>query len=51
MNLYHCKHCGKTVKRNSDKVWVKSYCEKSGKTVHLVKTVLEKRERESHHRN
>ena len=36
MAKYHCKHCGKTVERDSDKQWVKSYCDATGKTVHLV---------------
>ena len=35
--LYQCRHCGKIVKRKSDKAWVKSWCEKTGKTVHLMR--------------
>lgn len=35
LNKYYCKHCGKTVKRDSDKQWVKSYCDVAEKTVHL----------------
>jgi transposase-like protein len=34
---YHCKHCGKTVVRKSDKRWIKSICETTGKTVRLQK--------------
>jgi hypothetical protein len=34
---YYCKHCKKTVSRNSKKAWVKSYCEEYGKTVHLIR--------------
>jgi len=34
---YHCKHCGQTVKRQSEKKWIKSYCEKTGKNVRLQK--------------
>lgn len=36
-NKYHCKHCGKVVERDSDKAWIKSYCDKTGKNVHLIK--------------
>lgn len=38
--MYRCKHCGKTVKRNSDKRWVKSFCTTIGKTVHLMRIDL-----------
>jgi ribosomal protein L37AE/L43A len=41
MAKYYCKHCGKTLKRDSTKKWVKSYCSKSGKDVHLMKVVDE----------
>lgn len=37
MNKYTCRHCGKTMERDSKKQWVKSYCEMKGKTVHLVR--------------
>jgi len=37
MNNYKCKHCGGIFKRNSNKKWIKSYCENSGKNVHLIK--------------
>ncbi len=33
---YHCKHCGKTVKRKPGKAWIKSYCDKTGKMVRLM---------------
>lgn len=36
---YHCKHCGKTVQRESAKQWIKSICGATGKTVHLLKVV------------
>jgi ribosomal protein L37AE/L43A len=34
--LYKCKHCKKTIERESNKFWIKSYCEETGKTVHLI---------------
>lgn len=34
---YRCKHCGKVVERDSDKKWVKSYCDTTDRTVHLVR--------------
>jgi len=37
---YYCKHCGKTVYRDSDKKWVKSYCSFANKKVHLIKINL-----------
>lgn len=37
MSEYRCVHCGKTMHRDSLKAWVKSFCEKSGYTVHLQK--------------
>lgn len=33
--LYRCAHCKETVERDSTKKWVKSYCDKTGKNVHL----------------
>ena len=36
-NKYRCKHCKKIVSRESEKQWVKSYCEQTGKNVHLMK--------------
>lgn len=32
---YRCKHCGKTVKRESVKRWITSYCAATGKVVRL----------------
>lgn len=32
---YRCKHCKKIVDRDSKKKWIKSYCDETGKTVHL----------------
>lgn len=32
---YRCVHCGKKVRRESAKQWVKSYCDDTGRTVHL----------------
>jgi phage FluMu protein Com len=37
MNKYRCAHCHKVVKRQSFKAWIKSYCDATGRTVHLVK--------------
>lgn len=34
---YRCKHCGQTVMRSSDKAWIPSWCERTGKTTHLVR--------------
>lgn len=33
---YQCRHCGKVVMRESDKAWIKSLCEKTGKIVRLT---------------
>jgi len=35
MAQYRCKHCKKIVERKSDKAWIKSYCDQSGRWVHL----------------
>lgn len=32
---YRCVHCGKVVMRASTKRWVKSWCEATGREVHL----------------
>ena len=37
MTTYFCRHCGATVKRDSDKAWMKSYCSIIGKTVRIVR--------------
>lgn len=34
---YHCKHCGRTVIRDSEKAWIKSYCDDTGRWVHLMR--------------
>jgi len=46
MNRYRCKHCGKIVKREGSKRWVKSYCENTQQFVHLtiIKTVVSPKE-------
>jgi len=36
MNEYKCLHCGKIMKYDTDKKWIKSFCEKANKTVHLM---------------
>lgn len=36
-NKYRCPHCGKVEIRECSKAWVKSYCDKTGKTVHMQK--------------
>jgi hypothetical protein len=41
MSEYRCKHCRKVVERDSDKMWIKSLCEETGKIVHLIKSKLE----------
>ena len=37
MNNYRCKHCNKIVQRDSAKAWIKSYCDETGKDVHLMR--------------
>ena len=32
---YRCKHCKKIVTRESDKQWIKSYCDDTDRYVHL----------------
>lgn len=34
---YHCKHCGKTLLRDSNKQWLTSYCETTGKLTRLMR--------------
>jgi len=36
MNLYRCKHCKKLIKRDSNKKWIKSWCVKTDKDVHIT---------------
>ena len=40
-SVYHCVHCGKKVERHSDKHWIKSYCEETGKNSRLILVKLE----------
>ncbi len=39
---YRCKHCREVVIRLSDKTWIKSWCDRTGKSVHLMR-VMERR--------
>jgi ribosomal protein L37AE/L43A len=34
-NKYKCNHCGKIVKRKSEKRWIESYCDYMEKTTRL----------------
>ena len=34
-NKYQCVHCDKVTDRESDKKWIKSYCEETGKNTRL----------------
>ena len=36
INLYRCKHCGKTVEREGAKQWRKSFCEATGKNARIM---------------
>ena len=35
--MYRCKHCEKRVFRDSDKAWIKSYCDDTGKWTRLMR--------------
>lgn len=35
LNKYECPYCKTITERQSDKKWIKSYCEKTGKNVRL----------------
>ena len=37
VNKYKCVHCKKIVERESDKQWIKSYCDEVDKKVRLQK--------------
>lgn len=37
MSKYKCKWCKKIEERDSDKVWIESYCEETGLMVHIYK--------------
>ncbi len=39
MARYRCKHCKKIVKRKSTKQWIKSWCDNTGRYVHLMRVV------------
>lgn len=36
-NKYYCKHCGKTFIRDSEKAWIKSWCDTTHKEVRIIK--------------
>ncbi len=35
MNYYKCKHCGVILERDSDKQWIKSYCDQTGRNTRI----------------
>jgi len=35
MAKYRCVHCGRVVERASQKAWIPSYCDRTGRYVHL----------------
>jgi hypothetical protein len=37
VSQYRCKHCGRVVKRESNKAWIKSWCDKTQRNVHLIR--------------
>lgn len=37
LTKYKCPYCGAILYRDSDKKWIDSFCEKSGKTVRIIK--------------
>jgi len=39
MSQYRCAHCGKVVERDSDKAWIKSWCEETQRNVHLIRVI------------
>lgn len=48
-NKYYCKHCKKTVVRDSEKAWIKSMCDETGKDVHLMLLKKAKKRREKNY--
>ena len=36
VRAYKCKYCGKVVDKESNKQWIKSYCDEIGKDVRLM---------------
>ena len=45
MNKYKCPLCGKTIKRNSSKEWIKSFCTATGRDTRLI--IIKKKKNES----
>lgn len=43
MAKYYCKHCKQTLKRDSNKAWIKSYCGRTGKNTHMIKVEKKKK--------
>jgi ribosomal protein L37AE/L43A len=37
INVYKCNLCGKIVKRESEKKWMKSYCDEKGDTARIYR--------------
>lgn len=44
MNTYYCSFCKKVVFRNSDKKWIKCFCDEAERPARLIK-VKERNER------
>lgn len=42
MNTYRCNCCGGIYERESEKNWIKSYCEKTGRDARLYRITLNK---------
>lgn len=36
VRAYKCTHCGKVVNRESNKKWIKSYCDETGQYIRLM---------------
>ena len=41
MNIYKCNKCGKIVKRDSNKMWIPSFCEELGIKTRLYKKMTD----------
>ena len=41
-NKYKCNLCGKVVSRDSDKRWINSWCDETGKMSRLIKIKINK---------
>lgn len=37
MSKYRCSLCGKVIERDSDKQWIRSYCEETKKLTRILK--------------